>query len=144
MIPARPRRGARVAFAGGVADEGDDVLYTHSNGNTMRSIFRHLMACAALAVVVTGTSCSDMPVSSPAEMQALNLVSDALVLRVVPATSEVVEEVIDRQGGDLRVGGHVLSVPNGAVLEPTRFTMQVVPGPFVQVSLHATRVSNGA
>ena len=110
----------------------------------MRSKLRHLMACAALAVVVTGTSCSDMPVSSPAEMQAANLLSQPFVLGVMPAQYQVVEDVIDWQGGDLRVGGHVLFVPNGAVLEPTRFTMEVLAGPFVQVSLHATRVSNGA
>ena len=136
--------GAPVAFADGVADEGDDVHYTQSNGNTMRSILRHLMACTALAVVATGTSCSDVPVSSPAEMQAVNLLSNVYVVRTVPAASEVAEEVIDRQGGDIRVGDHVLFVPNGAVLEPTRFTVEVVAGPFVQVSLHATRVSNGA
>ena len=81
-----------------------------------------------------------MPVQ---QSQSANLVSNGYVLRAVPAVSEVAEVVIDTRGGDIRVGGHTLFVPNGAVAEPTRFRMEVVAGPFVQVSLSAERVADG-
>lgn len=109
----------------------------------MRSTFQRLMAAAALAVAVIGTSCSDAGVA-PTEMQAAQLMSGPYVIRATPAESEEAEEVIDWRGGDVRVGGHVLSVPNGAVTEPTRFTVEVVAGPFVQVSLSAKSVANGS
>lgn len=55
-----------------------------------------------------------------------------------------VEAVIGADGGTLGVPGYTLSVPRGAVAQPTRFTFASVNEGFVEVRLTATAVGSAA
>ena len=58
--------------------------------------------------------------------------------------SNRVEGVIGTEGGSISAGGHTLTVPAGAVVEPTRFIMHIVEANKVHVKLRAYRMSDGA
>lgn len=53
------------------------------------------------------------------------------------AAKKLVSAVFGKDGGRLELGGHVLTVPAGAILAPTRFTMRLVPNGGVEVDLRA-------
>lgn len=59
------------------------------------------------------------------------------------AVSQVVSAVFGVDGGQLELEGHLLTVPAGAVLAPTRFTMRQVPNGGVEVDLRATQAVAG-
>lgn len=66
-------------------------------------------------------------------------VSSGTLLEVAPAEVVTVAQIIDRHGGELKAGGHMITVPRGAVLEPTLFTMTVEGDGHLSVDLTATR-----
>ncbi|HET8654551.1 MAG TPA: hypothetical protein VFL93_03475 [Longimicrobiaceae bacterium] len=51
--------------------------------------------------------------------------------------------VIGPEGGVVELGSHRLIVPEGAVAHPTRFSMHLVDGGFVEVDLNAASSSHG-
>lgn len=53
------------------------------------------------------------------------------------------DAVISKAGGELRLGGHVLSVPRNAVQHPTRFRMTTKIGDNVIVELTASDIVTG-
>ena len=54
-----------------------------------------------------------------------------------PSTQEFASAVFGVLGGVLSVGGHSVTVPQGAVLEPTLFTMLTPSTPVIDVELNA-------
>lgn len=101
------------------------------------------------AAVIAGCEVSDRspsqlptsPSGSPALAELLDtssasytLVQDGLALDV----AESVSATIGPDGGQLTLLGHTLAVPHGAVLEPTQFTLTVLPTGYVEVDLTAT------
>lgn len=66
-----------------------------------------------------------------------HLANDPVLAQTLDATVSVTR-LIGSGGGSLELYGHRLTVPSGAVLEPTLFTLAVVPSGYVQVELSAT------
>lgn len=112
----------------------------------MRFAKQRLITGVMVAAAFLSGACGDV-VAPPLQQQASLLGSvdvSTLVLRATPAVAETVVAVIGQDGGEIRAGGHILIVPGGSVAAPTTFTMKVVAGNYIQVDLHATRVSDGA
>ena len=62
------------------------------------------------------------------------------VVRESELNAGTVSATIDKKGGRLILGSHVLEVPSGAVDNPTLFTMDKVDADHIQVKLTATRL----
>lgn len=60
-----------------------------------------------------------------------------LVQGGIPTGELRASQLIDSGGGEVHLAGHALLVPEGAVEEPTLFSMAVVPGAYVEVELVA-------
>lgn len=107
------------------------------------------LALPALLLALAASGCdgsADMAgtatLTAPAASEARNTKtteSSSELLRIAPSTTETVSKVIDRHGGELKVGGHMITVPRGAVAAPTLFTMTVEGGGYLSVDLTATR-----
>ena len=106
------------------------------------------IAMAALALTFGIVSCDSLPTETSSS-------PSAAVSAVAPVSSSVVEgyyfiegnpengsildlsKVIGLLGGTLNIGKHSLVVPQGAVLVPTLFQMEVVRNGHIEVELHA-------
>lgn len=77
---------------------------------------------------------SDLIVSDPVEVVSTS----------TPVETSTVTAVIDRQGGNLYNGDHILIVPRRAVLSATQFKFTVVGGDKIRVDLSAKNVLTGA
>ena len=118
---------------------------------SVTKLFSRLMPVMVLALVAG--ACSDLETPAAPVMSAqyapggpVTRSGDVgkLVERGTPATRDSVYATIDARGGELRVGGHVMTVPRRAVTEPTVFMMRVLEGNYIHVDLTATTVSTGA
>ena len=105
-----------------------------------------------MALALVAGACSDLETPSAPEMTAQfaagrNVTRSGgpgtLVERDTPATRDSVFATIDSRGGELRAGGHVMTVPRRAVTEPTVFMMRVLEGNYIHVDLTATTVRTG-
>lgn len=67
--------------------------------------------------------------------------SGKTVVRESELNAGTVSATIDKKGGRLILGSHVLEVPSGAVDNPTLFTMDKVDVDHIQVKLTATRLT---
>ena len=115
---------------------------------SVTKLFRRLMPVMVLALVAG--ACSDLETPTAPVMSAQYAPGGpvtraggpaTLVERATPATRDSVFATIDARGGELRVGGHVMTVPRRAVTEPTVFMMRVLEGNYIHVDLTATTVS---
>lgn len=103
-----------------------------------------LTLCALLL-----TSCEPARVTAPrsaapapagAEARSSEAGSYTLVEGTLPLGVDLrVSEVIGLEGGTLRLAGHTLAVPAGAVSAPTLFSMAQLPGGLVEVEMLALR-----
>lgn len=71
--------------------------------------------------------------------QKFTLLQDPLLPGITSALSE--SALIGYGGGSLGLLGHTITVPKGAVTEPTLFTLTVLPTGYVEVDLRATVTS---
>lgn len=100
-----------------------------------------LPALVALAAVSCGRS--DSPTAAGTPSRDLAAVQTATagtlpLLRGAPVDGpSSVTRTLDREGGDLTLAGHVLTVPRGAVSRPTRFTLALANDGYVHVELTA-------
>lgn len=63
--------------------------------------------------------------------------SHQLVQGGIPTGELRTSQLIDSGGGEIHLAGHALRVPEGAVEEPTLFSMAVLPSGYVEVELLA-------
>jgi hypothetical protein len=61
------------------------------------------------------------------------------LLRLVGGVLDLVVDIIGLDGGILKLDHHQLVVPQGAVEQPTKFQMELVPNRLLMVDLTATR-----
>lgn len=111
----------------------------------LRSLPRLL---AALLVFVSVAGCdradSGQSPTGPQQLLGLNSLSgytianDPIVPRLLDQPLSIAAWV-GKEGGTLTILGHTLTVPAGSVLQPTLFTMQVLPSG--QVELHFTALA---
>lgn len=101
-----------------------------------------LVALAAAACErsadLAGPAALEVPVASEGRGKPAPT-SSAELVRIAPGAFESVSRVIDHRGGEIKVGGHMITVPPRAVLEPTLFTMTVEGDGYLSVDLTATR-----
>jgi hypothetical protein len=98
----------------------------------------------AVVAVLVITSCDRMPTAPEIRPESPRLTSAAGVLTAVrsknipiDAGRRTVSATIGSSGGNLRLFGHLLAVPAGAVDHPTIFTMTVLRTGFIEVELSA-------
>ena len=124
---------------------------------SVTKLFKRLLPALALALVAG--ACSDLETPSAPVMTAQYGVgngagngngsvtrsggSSTLVQRDTPAERDSVYATIGVNGGELRAGGHELTIPRRAVTEPTVFMMRVLEGNYIHVELTATNVRTG-
>lgn len=117
----------------------------------MLSRFMRRFALPTLLLALTAAGCErsadlagpatlEVPVASEGRGKPAPTSSGELV-RIAPGAAESVSQVIDHRGGELKVGGHMITVPPRAVLEPTLFTMTAEGDGYLSVDLLATRVN---
>lgn len=97
----------------------------------------------------TAQGARELPTAPEAPLQALEgeprTATDeegneyTLVEGTLPLTLDRLHEseVIGVEGGSIQLAGHTLTVPAGAVDEPTLFVLGVLPSGYVEVELHA-------
>lgn len=109
-----------------------------------------LLPALALVLALVGCEPAGGPVESATPSQSATASGDraaalAKVKGVVPDSEPalVASQVIGSEGGTLRRAGHVLTVPAGAVSEPTSFTLRLVKNGYVEVELRATVQRDG-
>jgi hypothetical protein len=109
-----------------------------------RSSFRTLATALTLSTLFVGCSdaASSSAVTGPGEISRVRVVeqlgSGFTIVRETDAATGVVSGEIGSAGGSLSIGNHVLTVPAGAVTEPTLFKMTKEPGE-IGFELSATR-----
>ncbi|MBW3655844.1 MAG: hypothetical protein KY444_07035 [Gemmatimonadetes bacterium] len=106
-----------------------------------RSIARSLAAFVAAALLLAG--CADRGGTGEAllpEGAASSVQGGGGSLSKMAGSIPVfaVEKLIGADGGELGVPGYILSVPRGAVSQPTLFTFESVNNGYVEVRLTAT------
>lgn len=107
----------------------------------MRWKWIRLRTLPVLFAAAAAAGCADAPgalIEPPADLAASAASAGNLqkVQGSIPAFS--VAAVIGPDGGSLGVPGYVLTVPRGAVAQPTRFTFESVSSGYVEVRLTAT------
>ena len=106
----------------------------------IRSRFRIPVLVALLSPIFTGCD-ANLP-SAPASAVTLDRTSSHAVSRprlaVCPTNStETVSGEIGAAGGSLELAGHRLTIPNGALTAPARFTLQAPAGRVLLVTVSA-------
>ena len=112
-------------------------------------MYRKLMkfsALSAFALMLVAYGCdtvSESALTGPGEKSEILIIerdeSGYTVARETDPAVGVVTAIIDRNGGTLNIGNHVLTVPVGAVDGPTTFTMTKLVDE-IEVGLTATRL----
>ena len=110
----------------------------------MRSSWRSVLVLAALASVVGGcdpVAPGPEPLTAPASPSA-TLNDGTYTLVTAPLTTPLprVSDWIGASGGTLRLAGHTLTVPPGAVQGPTLFSMLPLASGHVEVELLAAAI----
>lgn len=118
----------------------------------MRRFWKQLFLVPALVVaVLAGCEVADrtpLEVTAPQPLlggllggnqASYTLVKDPLLPGILQAVST--NALIGVQGGQITLLGHTLTVPAGAVSQPTIFTLTVLPTGYVEVNLTATLTS---
>jgi hypothetical protein len=98
-------------------------------------------------ILLALASCADAggpTLAAPADAAALARSGRELQKVAAPMPSFSLEAVIGPDGGSLGVPGYTLTVPRGAVSEPTRFTFESASSGDVEVHLTATSLRSGA
>jgi hypothetical protein len=100
--------------------------------------------CLAFVAALLVTSCDRMPTEPDMRPESRSLNSPAGVLtpvrsRTLPVdlSRRTISSTIGSAGGRLKIAGHSLVVPAGAVDYPTIFTMTVLRTGFIEVELSA-------
>lgn len=110
------------------------------NGVSMKRTLRS--ATVVMLALVTMLSCSpdDTDRTSPLEPEVTHVEATASATSYTRITehppallSLEVSQVISLLGGELRIAGHTLSVPRGAVTVPTLFSMRVIRNGYIEV-----------
>jgi hypothetical protein len=92
---------------------------------------------AALLFLATATGCAD-PDTAPLEPPPTNFAAFEQSFLVCPNTEpRAARGTIGSMGGTLSLGGHSITLPPGAVVEPTRFTIVEPESPNVEIQIHA-------
>ena len=107
-------------------------------------------AMAALALSLVTASCDSLPTETSenaiiqqqpaaAPVAAAVQAGDYRLVESAPETGTILDvlKVINLTGGTLGVLSHTLTVPFGAVIVPTIFTMHVPKNGYIEVELHA-------
>ncbi len=115
----------------------------------MRSIRR--LSVLALGLLALGSAACDRagtPTAPAPGAARPGLIGDVGGYTLVAAGTRQgtasVKVVLGAGGGMLSVNGHTLTVPAGALAEPTRFTMTTVSGSSIRVALTAADAKTGA
>lgn len=116
----------------------------------MRSFWKRLWVLPVLVVTaLVGCEVGNrspmevLPASQPVLSEQTVGSNYTLVEESLPEITEAVSAstLIGASGGRVELLGHSLSVPAGAVTEPTLFTLTVLPTGYVEVDLRATVTS---
>lgn len=106
---------------------------------------RSAVAVLLLPLLLWSCDSADTPtgaLTSPASGPAFSTSgSSYYVVKGNDGDTGLVAVVIGPEGGVLKVGEHVLSVPADAVGEPTVFSMSLADSAHIRVNLAATRIS---
>lgn len=109
----------------------------------MLKITAFVRTAAALVVALVTLSCgsADSGHRTPFEPQFATLtVGGTTYTRIeerAPGTELSLSQIIGLQGGSVSLAGHTITVPFGAVTEPTLFTLELANNGYVEVELSA-------
>ncbi len=110
----------------------------------MRSIRR--LAAVAVALLALGSAACERATAptgpSPAAPRAA-VVGGWSLVSSSSQSSLTVSLVLGSLGGTMSVNGHSLTVPAGALQQPTRFTMTTISGTSIRVALSAQDAATG-
>jgi hypothetical protein len=113
----------------------------------MSTGIKRRLLLAALAIMFSAGCQADSPFEPDVTRQSTVVVGDdnqeyTLVEGTPPEGLPLsVSSVLGLFGGRVTLAGHTITVPFGAVLTPTLFTMKVSPDGYVEVELTAVRIS---
>lgn len=108
----------------------------------MKTILKYISTLSLLALSLFAWGCSDLaepaPSLDPAPMVVMSTTGESYVVaqEVDPLSGSISAE-IGSAGGELTLGAHTLYVSEGAVAEPTIFTMTRDPESPIRVKLSA-------
>ena len=94
------------------------------------------LSCTA-TLLILAAACSDAgPLPLEPEPEKVSA-SDSNFLVCPVDTTRSVRRTIGILGGTIALDGHSITLPLGAVLRPTTFTLTVPESPYVEVEIHA-------
>jgi hypothetical protein len=110
----------------------------------LRRSLLSLRIASTIAITAVAAACSDG--TTAPNRQGINSQSLAAstssgfsgqLLACPSETPQSAREIIGPLGGVIAVGGSSITIPAGAVLEPTEFEVELPASPFMEVEIHA-------